>query len=122
MAKKKKKRHFKRDCQNKKGMQNNSKSSKPHGCVANTSNDEEVLYSKEVTIFRDKIKLIEVWLMDSKSTRHMTPNQDWFYTYELISRGSMFMNNDHALKIVGIGTIKQKYMIAQFILFQKYDL
>jgi len=70
-----------------------------------------------VTIFRDKIKLIEVWLMDSKSTRHMTPNQDWFYTYELISRGSMFMNNDHALKIIGIGTIKQKYMIAQFILF-----
>jgi hypothetical protein len=61
-----------------------------------------------VTISRDRIKLIEVWLMDSKAIRHMTPHQDWFYTYELISRGSMFMNNDHALKIVGIGTIKLK--------------
>jgi len=38
----------------------------------------------------------------------MTPNRDWFHTYEPISEGSMFKGNDHALKIVGIRTIKLK--------------
>jgi len=36
----------------------------------------------------------------------MTSHQDWFCTYEPISEGSVFMGNDHALKIAGISTIK----------------
>ena len=52
--------------------------------------------------------LTEVWLRDSRVTWHMTPNRDWFHTYEPISKGSMFKGNDHALKIVGIRTIKLK--------------
>jgi len=46
--------------------------------------------------------------MDSRATWHMTPNRDWFHTYEPISEGLMFMGNDHALEIAGIGTIKLK--------------
>ena len=38
----------------------------------------------------------------------MTPNRDWLHTYEPISEDSMFMGNDHALEITGIGTIKLK--------------
>jgi hypothetical protein len=38
----------------------------------------------------------------------MTPNRDWFHTYEPISGGLVFMDDNHALEIAGIGTIKLK--------------
>jgi len=31
----------------------------------------------------------------------MTPDQDWFYTYEPIFVESMFIENDYVLEIVG---------------------
>ena len=100
--------HFKRDCWFKKGIENITESSKPQGCVASTSEDGDVLYSEAATISTDIKELTEVWLMDSGATWHMTPNRDWFYTYEPISEGLVFMGNDHALEIAGIGTIKLK--------------
>ena len=38
----------------------------------------------------------------------MTFRREWFYTYEPISGGSVYMGDDHALEIAGIGTIKIK--------------
>ena len=38
----------------------------------------------------------------------MTPNRDWFHTYEPISGGKVFMGDNHAVEIAGIGTIKLK--------------
>ena len=38
----------------------------------------------------------------------MTPCRDWFYTYESISEGCMFMGNNHALEIVGVSIAKFK--------------
>ncbi|KAI9182157.1 hypothetical protein LWI28_022631 [Acer negundo] len=38
----------------------------------------------------------------------MTSRREWFHKYEPISGGSVFMGNDHALEIAGIGTIKIK--------------
>ena len=38
----------------------------------------------------------------------MTSRREWFHTYEPISGGSVYIGDDHALKIVGIGTIKIK--------------
>jgi hypothetical protein len=35
--------------------------------------------------------------MDPGATWHMTPNRDWFHTYEPISEGSVFMGDNHAL-------------------------
>ena len=46
--------------------------------------------------------------MDSGATWHMTPHRDWFYSYEPISEGSVYMGNDHALEIAGVGTIRLK--------------
>ena len=46
--------------------------------------------------------------MDSGATWHMTPRREWFHQYEPISGGSVFMGDDHALEIAGIGTIKLK--------------
>jgi transposase InsO family protein len=100
--------HFKKDCWFKKGIENTAESSKPQGCVASTSEDGEVLYSEAATISTDREELTEVWLMDSGATWHMTPNRDWFHTYEPISGGKVFMGDNHALEIAGIGTIKLK--------------
>lgn len=38
----------------------------------------------------------------------MNPLQDWFCTYQPISKESMFVGNDYALEIVGVATIKIK--------------
>ena len=46
--------------------------------------------------------------MDSRTTWHMTSHRDWFKTYKVMSEGSVFMSNDHALEIFGISTIKFK--------------
>jgi ATP-binding cassette subfamily B (MDR/TAP) protein 1 len=100
--------HFKRDCWFKKGIENTAESSKPQGCVASASEDGEVLYSEATTITTDREELNEVWLMDSGATWHMTPNRDWFHAYEPIYGSTMFMGDNHALEIAGIGTIKLK--------------
>ncbi|KAH9762162.1 Integrase catalytic domain-containing protein [Citrus sinensis] len=42
------------------------------------------------------------------ATWHMTSRREWFHTYEPISGGSVYMGDDHALEIAGIGTIKIK--------------
>ncbi|KAH9754808.1 cysteine-rich receptor-like protein kinase 8 [Citrus sinensis] len=45
---------------------------------------------------------------NSGATWHMISRREWFYTYEPISGGSVYMGNDHVLEIAGIGTIKIK--------------
>ncbi|KAH9751081.1 hypothetical protein KPL71_014143 [Citrus sinensis] len=44
----------------------------------------------------------------ARATWHMTSRREWFHTYQPISGGSVYMGNDHALEIAGIGTIKIK--------------
>ncbi|KAH9701426.1 hypothetical protein KPL71_024990 [Citrus sinensis] len=44
----------------------------------------------------------------ARATWHMTSRREWFHTYEHISGGSVYMGDDHALEIAGIGTIKIK--------------
>nr|KYP42748.1 Retrovirus-related Pol polyprotein from transposon TNT 1-94 [Cajanus cajan] len=100
--------HMKKDCWHKKsGGGKNSEASTSQGCVASTQEDGEILYSEAISSRGEK-QLHECWILDSGATWHMTPNRDWFCTYESISGGSVFMGNDHALEIAGVGTIKLK--------------
>ncbi|GJR43097.1 kinase-like domain, phloem protein 2-like protein [Tanacetum coccineum] len=46
-----------------------------------------------------------VWIMDSACSFHLSPNRDWFVTYEEFDGGHVFMGNDSPSKAVGIGTI-----------------
>ncbi|GJQ92982.1 retrovirus-related pol polyprotein from transposon TNT 1-94 [Tanacetum coccineum] len=46
------------------------------------------------------------WIMDSACSFHMSPNRDWFVTYEEFDGGHVFMGNDSPCKVVGIGTIQ----------------
>uniref|UniRef100_A0A2N9GLP2 Gag-Pol polyprotein n=1 Tax=Fagus sylvatica TaxID=28930 RepID=A0A2N9GLP2_FAGSY len=107
-----KKGHYKRECwhlkKNEEAKGKGPESSKAQGCVASTSDDGEILYSEATTVTEGRRRFADVWLMDSGATWHMTPRREWFHQYEPISGGSVFMGDDHALEIAGIGTIKLK--------------
>ena len=73
--------HFKKDCWFKR-VQRILQSHQNLKDVASTSEDGEVLYSEAATVSTNRKELTEVWVMDSGATWHMTPNRDWFHTYE----------------------------------------
>jgi len=64
--------------------------------------------SEAIIKFNGGRQLHAKWIVDSGATWHMTSNREWFYTYKPISGGSMFMGDGHAVKIVGVGTVKIK--------------
>ncbi|KAG8483801.1 hypothetical protein CXB51_022649 [Gossypium anomalum] len=53
-------------------------------------------------------KVSEEWILDSGSTFHMSPNRDWFTTYETVSECVILMGNNASCKITGVGIIKVK--------------
>ncbi|KAG8501427.1 hypothetical protein CXB51_003754 [Gossypium anomalum] len=53
-------------------------------------------------------KVSEEWILDSGCTFHMSPNRDWFTTYEIVSECVVLMGNNASCKIAGVGTIKVK--------------
>ncbi|KAG8487854.1 hypothetical protein CXB51_018699 [Gossypium anomalum] len=53
-------------------------------------------------------KVIKDWILDSGCTFHMSPNRDWFTTYETVSEGVVLMENNASCKIANVGTIKVK--------------
>jgi len=101
-------RHFKKDCRNKKSIEKASEISTSQGCVVSISNDGEILYGEATIGSKGDKQLTDVWIVDSGATWHMTPHHDWFYTYEPVLEGSVFMGNDYVLKIVGVDIIKIK--------------
>jgi len=100
--------HFKKDCRNKKSIEKALEISTSQGCVVSTSNDGEILYGEATISSKGDKQLTDVWIVDSGTTWHMTPHHDWFYTYESVLEGSVFMGNYYALEIIGVGTIKIK--------------
>ena len=50
-------------------------------------------------------ELVRIWILDFSCTFHMTPNRDWFFTYEPVHKGVVFMGNNASCKVEGIGTI-----------------
>ncbi|KAH9673800.1 hypothetical protein KPL70_018239 [Citrus sinensis] len=102
-----KKGHVKKECwSNQKRKEGKEpESSNAQGCVASTLDDGEILYSEATTVSEGKKRLSDVWLINSGATWHMTSRREWFHTYEPISGGSVYMGDDHALEIVGIGAL-----------------
>ena len=48
----------------------------------------------------------ENWILDSNCTFHITPNQDWFSTYELLQKGAVLIGA--SCKVVGIRIVRIK--------------
>ena len=104
--------HMKKDCQhNKRNTEKTSNATTSQGCVASTSNDGEILYSEAAVSSKGSKQFTDAWIMDLGVTWHMTPRRNWFCTYESVSEGSVFIGNDHALEIAGVGFIKIKMCI-----------
>ncbi|KAG8501296.1 hypothetical protein CXB51_003445 [Gossypium anomalum] len=53
-------------------------------------------------------KVSEELILDSGCTFHISPNRDWFTTYETVSEGVVLMGKNASCKIAGVGTIKVK--------------
>ena len=53
----------------------------------------------------------ENWILDSGCTFHMTPNWDWFSTYEPMHKGVVSMGNNASCKVASIGTVCIKTLI-----------
>ncbi|KAL4271204.1 hypothetical protein GQ457_13G028940 [Hibiscus cannabinus] len=66
------------------------------------------MFSEASTTMEGRKRFADIWLIDSGATYHMTSRREWFHNYEPISGGSVYSCNDHALDIVGVGTIKLK--------------
>ena len=49
-----------------------------------------------------------VWMLDSTSSFHVTPNKEWFTSYKSGDFGSVYQGDNAALSVVGIGDIKIK--------------
>ncbi|KAG8485563.1 hypothetical protein CXB51_018918 [Gossypium anomalum] len=107
----KKKGHIKSECyklQNKiKREAANQKGKQPENSgeadVVEDYSDGELL----VASVNDS-KVNEEGILDSGCTFHMSPNRDWFTTYEIVSEGVVLMGNNASCKITGVGTIKVK--------------
>ncbi|KAE8678092.1 Nbs-lrr resistance protein [Hibiscus syriacus] len=70
--------------------------------------DGDALCCEALTTVEDRKKFADIWLIDSGATYYMTSRREWFHHYESVSGGSVYSCNDHALDIVGVGTIKLK--------------
>lgn len=46
------------------------------------------------------------WILDSGCSFHMTPNRDWFESYEDRDGGQVLLGNNKACKVTGIGSIR----------------
>ncbi|KAG8499322.1 hypothetical protein CXB51_005880 [Gossypium anomalum] len=56
----------------------------------------------------NNFKVSDEWILNSGCTFHMSPNRDWFTTYETLSEGVVLMGNNTSCKIEGVGTNKVK--------------
>ncbi|KAG8473757.1 hypothetical protein CXB51_035572 [Gossypium anomalum] len=107
----KKKGHIKSECyklQNKiKKESANQKGKQPENFseadIVEDYSDGELLVSSV-----NDSKVREEWILDSGCTFHMSPNRDWFTTYEIVSKGVILMGNNASCKIAGVVTIKVK--------------
>ncbi|KAG8481615.1 hypothetical protein CXB51_026469 [Gossypium anomalum] len=105
----KKKGHIKSECyklQNKiKREATNQKGKQPENFgeadVVEDYSDGELL----VTSVNDS-KVSEEWILNSGCIFHMSPNRDWFTTYETVFEGVILMGNNASCKIAGVGIIK----------------
>ncbi|KAE8703505.1 hypothetical protein F3Y22_tig00110469pilonHSYRG00245 [Hibiscus syriacus] len=85
-----------------------NKNFNPQGNTANTSDDGDALCCEASTTVEGRKRFAYIWLIDSGATYYMTSRREWFHHYEPVSEGSVYSCNDHALEIVGVGTIKLK--------------
>ncbi|KAE8704116.1 hypothetical protein F3Y22_tig00110461pilonHSYRG00160 [Hibiscus syriacus] len=108
-----KKGYLKKDCWSL------NKNSNPQGNTVNTSDDGDALSCEASNTVEGRKRYADIWLIDSGATYHMISRREWFNHYEPVSGGSVYSCNDHALEIIGVGTIKLKISDSAMLWQQK---
>ncbi|KAG8498562.1 hypothetical protein CXB51_004879 [Gossypium anomalum] len=80
----------------------------PHGNFGEADVVEDYSNGELLVASVNNYKVNEEWILDSGCTFHMSPNRDWFTTYETVFEGVVLMGNNASCKIVGVGIIKVK--------------
>ena len=78
-----------------------------------TFNSSDVVVAEENLDTTDVLAITitnwsDEWILDSGCSYHMSPNRNWFSTYQLIDCGKILMGNDVACKVIGIDIIQIK--------------
>ena len=50
--------------------------------------------------------MVNVWLIESVPSYHMTPHREWLSEYEKYDGGDVFLGDDSTTKILGRGRVK----------------
>ena len=75
-----------------------------------TSNSGDAIVAEENSNTANVLSIIvtnsgDEWTLDSRCSYKMSPNRDWFTTYQPINGGKVLMGNNIVCKVFGIGSI-----------------
>ncbi|KAH9678410.1 hypothetical protein KPL71_025698 [Citrus sinensis] len=96
--------HFKRDCPERKTKQKEPKDKSGNAAIAT----EETSFETAEVLIATKEKTQGQWVLDSGCTFHMSPNRNYFTTYQSCDGGMVLMGNNSVCKVVEIGTVSLK--------------
>jgi hypothetical protein len=94
--------HYKKDCRSK-------KVEKPKGSDSISSIDVRTSTEEGVDVYLASTSThadLDVWLIDSAASYHMTPHREWFSEYEKYDGGDVFLGDDSTTNILGHGRVK----------------
>ena len=96
--------HFNRDCPDRKnkGKEGHGK----NGDAVVASEDEG--YDSVGVLLASETQTNSKWILDSRCSYHMCPDQNLFTTYNYFNRGEVLMGNNTMCKVIRLGTIRFK--------------
>jgi hypothetical protein len=94
--------HYKKDCKYK-------KVEKTKGCDSISSTEAKISTEEGGDVYLASTSTLvdlDVWLIDSGASYHMTPHMEWFFEYEIYDGGDVFLGDDSKTNILGCGRVK----------------
>ena len=76
--------------------------------VESTTPTDILMFSLDLPIdalLTEDANLAQNWILDSRSSFHITPHREWFSTYTEGSFGTVRLGDAHAIAITGMGDI-----------------
>ena len=94
--------HWKKDCPKLQKKDKGKGKATSDAYVVEHINDDFALVGQPSTSGSNE------WILDTGCTYHMCPHKEWFFNFEALEGGVVFMGNDNSCKTLGIGSIQLK--------------
>ncbi|KAH9728536.1 hypothetical protein KPL70_009073 [Citrus sinensis] len=98
--------HFKKDCPERKIKPKDANNRNGNAAVASEDSDEG--YDSAGVLVASNMETEGKWVLNSGCTYHMCPHKHLFSSYQPFEGGKVFMGNNAACKVIGIGSVKLK--------------